>query len=121
MYPILRILEEEGYIESSEEPRGARQRKVYRITEKGVEQLLRMINRGLYVVEATIRLHMAAARCLAQCPRGDLLPLVKVIAGRLARIEKLTDELLETLQRIIAAQGHTAAPAATSPGNTIRG
>ena len=101
VYPVLRDLEEEGYIESSEEPHGARQRKVYRITEKGVEQLLRMINKGLYIVEATIRLHLAAARNLAQAPRPELLPLVEEIVGRLARIEVLTGELLELLQRIL--------------------
>ncbi|ALL01807.1 Transcriptional regulator, PadR family [Pyrodictium delaneyi] len=101
VYPVLRDLEEEGYIESSEEPHGARQRKVYRITEKGVEQLLRMINKGLYIVEATIRLHLAAARNLAQTPRPELLPLVEEIVGRLARIEVLTGELLELLQRIL--------------------
>jgi len=101
VYPILRDLEEEGYIESSEEPHGARQRKVYRITEKGVEQLLRMIDKGLYIVEATIRLHLAAARNLAQAPRPELLPLVEEIVGRLARIEVLTGELLELLQRIL--------------------
>ena len=104
VYPVLRSLEEEGYIESSEEPHGARQRKVYRITEKGVEQLLRMINKGLYVVETTIKLHMAAAQCLAKSPRAELLSLLREIVARLTRIEELTSELRGMLQRIVDAR-----------------
>jgi len=104
VYPVLRSLEEDGYIESSEEPHGARQRKVYRITEKGVEQLLRMVNKGLYVVETTIKLHMAATQCLAKSPRAELLPLLREIVARLARIEELTSELRGMLQRIVDAR-----------------
>ncbi|WP_338249515.1 PadR family transcriptional regulator [Pyrodictium abyssi] len=121
VYPVLRGLEEEGYIESSEEPHGARQRKVYRITEKGIEQLLRMINKGLYVVEATIKLHMAAAQCLARSPRGELLPLLREILARLGRIEELTGELRDMLQRVVAVYDEAQQGRGAGQGNAIKG
>lgn len=104
VYPVLRSLEEEGFIEASEEPHGARQRKVYRITRRGLEQLLRMVNRGLHVIEAAIRLHIDAARGLAGVePGGELRPLLEETVERLERIEELTESLIEALRGILAA------------------
>lgn len=42
LYPLLTQLERKGFIVSREEIEKGRRRKVYRITDKGIEKLLRM-------------------------------------------------------------------------------
>ena len=104
VYPLLRRLEEEGCVESVEEPSGGRRRKVYRLTAKGVEALLTMVAKGLGVVEALLRLHLRAAERLASGPSRVEAGLLREIAEKLAGIEELTRRLRvkveEALERL---------------------
>lgn len=90
LYPLLHSLEREGLLEAVEEPRGGRRRRVYRVTRRGLEQLLEMMLRGLAVVEASLRVHIEAARRVAEAARPEV---VEQLASRLERIERLTRQL----------------------------
>ncbi len=113
VYPLLRKLEEEGCVESIEEPSGGRRRKVYRLTAKGVEALLTMIARGLGVVEALLRLHLRAAERLAAGSARVDAGLIREIAEKLAGIEELTRRLRGKVEE--ALEKLEARPLATSP------
>ncbi len=96
LYPLLHRMEREGLLESFEEPRGARRRRVYRVTRLGLERLVDMMLRGLALVEASLRLHIEAARRLAAEAGQERL---EELAARLESIERLTRQLREALQR----------------------
>jgi DNA-binding PadR family transcriptional regulator len=96
VYPVLRRLEEEGYLEAREEPHGGRQRKVYYITEKGVEYLLRSAQKALEVLELAMKLHLDVVRNIHTGRRlpERFQPLLKQILERLERIEAIAHELV---------------------------
>jgi len=100
IYPILRRLEEEGYLESREEPHGGRQRRVYMITEKGIEFLLRSAQKALRALELAMRLHLNVVRNIG---RGELPPRLKglldEILERLESIERIARELVEVTRQ----------------------
>ena len=101
IYPVLRALEKEGLVESSEEPHGARQRKVYRITGAGIEYLLRSAERALYILDMAMRLHLAALKGIRGGGRG----LPRGLGGQLRRVvEKLESIRAETEELIALAR-----------------
>ncbi len=111
LYPLLRSLEEEGLVESSEEPRGARRRKVYRITRAGVEKLLEMMMRGLEIMETSMQLHIDAFRRLTESGllQQRQVEALREIALRLRRLCGLVDRMEELASRLpSAAVGHVA-------------
>ena len=102
LYPLLRSLEEEGLVESREEPRGQRMRKVYTLTSSGVERLLEMIQRGLEIIDTSFRLHIEAARRLLEEARIERnQALEKRLAEIAARLDRL-EETIRVLRGIVA-------------------
>ncbi|BEP16863.1 PadR family transcriptional regulator [Pyrofollis japonicus] len=104
VYPVLRSLEEEGLIESSEEPRGARQRKVYRITEKGAEYLMRSAEKALNILDIALRLHLAAVRGVKEPIKlsPELRALLSRIIEQLKSIKARTEELIEAVEKFLS-------------------
>lgn len=105
IYPLLRELEERGYIEcieSAEESRRSQARRVYRLTERGLRHLLELVERGLYIVEATIELHTRVVEKFQGLTLSrDTMELLRSIVGRLRRIEEHTRRLREVLQEAL--------------------
>ena len=114
LYPLLRSLEEEGLVSSTEEPRGQRRRKVYRITGLGAEKLLEMMVRGLELLEASLSLHIEAMQRLLEAHRGPrIAALAEEFASRLERLEELSKRLRAVL-RTASAPGEQAPEAAAA-------
>jgi DNA-binding PadR family transcriptional regulator len=106
VYPVLKKLEEEGYLEVREEPHGGRQRKVYRITEKGVEYLLRSAQRALEVLELAMRLHFEVVKNInARRELPDKLqPLLREILTRLEHIEDIAHKLVSLTRQFMVME-----------------
>ena len=104
VYPVLRRLEEEGLIEASEEPHGARQRKVYRITPPGVEYLMKSAERALNALDIALKLHLIAVKGIRE--PGMLSPSLREqlarIVEKLESIKRKTEQLIEIAQRFIS-------------------
>ena len=104
VYPVLRRLEEEGLIAASEEPHGARQRKVYKITQPGIEYLMRSAEKALNALDIAMKLHLIAIKgikeptTLAPQLRQQLENIVK----KLESIREKTDELISIARRFLA-------------------
>jgi len=115
LYPLLRSLEEEGLVSSTEEPRGQRRRKVYRITRLGAEKLLEMMVRGLELLEASLSLHIEAMQRLLDAYSGPrIAALAEEFASRLERLEELSKRLRAVLST--AARGEAVAEAGPATG-----
>ncbi len=118
LYPLLRSLEEEGLVEAVEEPKGLRRRRVYHLTRRGVEKLLEMIQRGLDIMEASLQLHLRAARRLIE--DGILQPYSQAlvdIAAKLNRIEDMTRQLSRILQQAAQRRETAQRPSGEKPGH----
>ncbi len=104
VYPVLRRLEEEGLIEASEEPHGARQRKVYRITQPGVEYLMKSAEKALNALDVALKLHLIAVKGIRRpCEISPSLreQLVRIVE-KLESIKRKTEQLIEIAQRFIS-------------------
>lgn len=106
VYPVLRRLEEEGYLEAREEPHGGRQRKVYRITEKGIEYLLRSAQKALEVLELAMRLHLDVVKGINRGERLDprFRPFLRSILERLENIERISRELVRLARQFVSEE-----------------
>ena len=105
VYPVLKRLEEEKLIEASEEPHGARQRKVYRITETGIEYLMKSAEKALNALDIAIKLHLVAIKGIRD--PGKLSPGLRkhleIIVDKLESIKSKTEELITITKRFLRA------------------
>jgi DNA-binding PadR family transcriptional regulator len=104
VYPVLRRLEEEGYIFSIDDPHGGRQRKIYRITSRGIEYLMRSAERALNALDIAMRLHLLAVKGIHEPARltPEMKQLLRSIAEKLKSIKARTEELIELVEYFIS-------------------
>ena len=97
LYPVLRELSSEGLIEERVEVEAGRLRKVYRLTEKGWEELARVIEVAYSISNSINELLAVAKRKLEE--RGHRPCVPRDILERLTRLE----ERVRNLRRILEA------------------
>jgi DNA-binding PadR family transcriptional regulator len=105
VYPDLADLEEQGLVTRREEPRGARPRFVYEVTEKGEEALLRWLaasreQQPRYRDEGVLRLFFADA-----LPPEQQRALVRRLADRARRGEQQIRAEIVPIAEAMAADG----------------
>lgn len=100
VYPELAALEQDGYVTSSDEPRGNRPRKTYRVTDKGRAALTDWLRSERvpdyeFRDEGLLRMFFADAIALE-----DALVLIGRLRARAEEIERtFRDEILPLAQR----------------------
>ncbi|MFB6489697.1 MAG: helix-turn-helix transcriptional regulator [Thermoproteus sp. AZ2] len=97
IYPLLRYLEEEGYIEASEQFVGKRRKRIYRITEKGKALLQQYMSDAAFI---------NIVQYLGQ-GIGDQVDILDSMIEEISFLAEIFDELdntsAEKLKRLYAA------------------
>jgi DNA-binding PadR family transcriptional regulator len=114
VYPDLAQLEERGLVTRSEDPRGARPRSRYEVTNKGEESLLRWLSSDRehppqYRDEGVLRLFFADA-----LPPEQQRALVRRLAARTRRGEREIREEIVPLAEAMAGNNGPRFPAITA-------
>jgi DNA-binding PadR family transcriptional regulator len=105
VYPELAALEEDGYVVSSDEPRGARPRRTYRLTAKGKSALDEWLRSPRppgfeFRDEGMLRLFFADA-----LPAHEAVALVKRLRERAEEIDREFREQILPLAEVAPEQG----------------
>ncbi len=95
VYPLLRRLEEEGLVESEKRVLRGRMVRVYRLTEKGYQELLRTV---LDVVDALLAAFQVHAGLLLELRETSRLEWLYRAAPR--ELEELRDKL-KSLEKVV--------------------
>ncbi len=109
LYPVLRELSEEGLIEEEVIVEGGRLRKVYRLTEKGWEELARVIEVAYTISTNVTELLSIARRKIEERGVKTCVPIE--ILERLARLE----ERIRRLRGLLEGSSCQGPEAGSSP------
>jgi len=113
VYPILRKLEEKGYIKGTWKPKGARKRKIYEITDEGKQLLKTALQKQQQIAKTMDGLIHEYARDILDTKLSyNLYPLPldffsiaeylkgKSIEERISLLKKTRDQMLILIKRI---------------------
>jgi DNA-binding PadR family transcriptional regulator len=96
LYPVLRELSSEGLVEEKVEVEGGRLRKVYTLTEKGWDELARVIEVAYSISTSINEILAVAKRKLEERGRRPCVP--RDILERLSRLEERVRNLRKILE-----------------------